>query len=217
MRKGTHHSAETRLAIRLKRLEKSMPPEEFAQFMAADGALKWCPLCKRLLPAGEFFKNKRAWDGLYDRCKECASALASAGHRKRLEDPGYREQRRQRAAEWREAAKADGRMVALNKKYSLKQLYGMSTEQFEAMLAAQRHRCAICLCRFENSRDAHVDHDHATGVVRGLLCTHCNNGLGRFRDNPAALRRAARYVERARSAPPVPADRGRDALWEGAG
>jgi hypothetical protein len=41
-----------------------------------------------------------------------------------------------------------------------------------------------------------VDHDHKSGTIRGMLCQHCNRGLGHFRDNPALLLEAARYLER---------------------
>lgn len=44
-------------------------------------------------------------------------------------------------------------------------------------------------------RDLAIDHDHATGKVRRLLCHHCNTGLGKFFDNPEILRKAADYVE----------------------
>ena len=82
--------------------------------------------------------------------------------------------------------------------------YGLTIEQHDAMLAAQDGRCAICgnPPNPDGVRAAsrlHADHDHVTGRHRDLLCNSCNNGIGRFRDDPALLRAAAEYIERHRS------------------
>jgi hypothetical protein len=76
-------------------------------------------------------------------------------------------------------------------------LYGLSRERFEALLAEQGGGCAICHTADWPGKDnrPHVDHDHATGNVRGILCGGCNNGLGNFADDPARLRAAADYLE----------------------
>jgi len=76
-------------------------------------------------------------------------------------------------------------------------LYGVSPEQYAAMLEAQGGQCAICDSDQwpGKGNSPHVDHEHATGKVRGLLCTNCNNGLGNFGDDPARLRAAADYLE----------------------
>ncbi len=58
------------------------------------------------------------------------------------------------------------------------------------MLVAQGGLCAICRV----APAVHVDHDHATGAVRALLCFSCNGGLGQFKDNPEFLHAAAYYV-----------------------
>jgi hypothetical protein len=72
--------------------------------------------------------------------------------------------------------------------------YGLTPEQFEAMRVAQGGRCAVCAEVPKGS--FHVDHDHVTGVARGLLCGTCNRGLGMFHDSPTLLTKAAWYLER---------------------
>jgi hypothetical protein len=64
----------------------------------------------------------------------------------------------------------------------------------EWMILQQRGVCAICRTR----KALHVDHDHATGRVRGILCFNCNRGIGKFGDDPALLRNAIAYIENAR-------------------
>lgn len=77
--------------------------------------------------------------------------------------------------------------------------YGLTIEQYEDMRLNQLYCCAICGENEANSRDGvlAVDHDHETGKVRGLLCNHCNLGLGHLNDNPKRLRVAADYLEKA--------------------
>src|SRR5580658_1161477 len=73
--------------------------------------------------------------------------------------------------------------------------FGISIEQWDAMLLACDGRCAICSEKFERPNEPHVDHCHQTGVVRGLLCHSCNSGLGHFRDNQQFLIQAASYLK----------------------
>lgn len=70
-------------------------------------------------------------------------------------------------------------------------VYDIGPEVHGRLYAMQRGRCAIC---HVESKALVIDHDHATGEVRGLLCSPCNLGLGQFYDNPTALARAAAYV-----------------------
>lgn len=65
------------------------------------------------------------------------------------------------------------------------------------LIAAQGNRCAICGCPGEDAmrKRLALDHDHATGRIRGMLCLHCNSGLGQFRDDPALLEAAIRYLQ----------------------
>lgn len=72
--------------------------------------------------------------------------------------------------------------------------YQLSPGSVVQMLVEQGGRCGVCRTPITIGR-CHVDHCHVTGVVRGLLCATCNNGLGSFKDDPALLRAAADYLE----------------------
>lgn len=68
--------------------------------------------------------------------------------------------------------------------------YGLTYDQYQAIVAAQSGLCAIC----KETPVAVVDHDHALGRWRGVLCGNCNTGLGMFGDSPDRLRAAADYL-----------------------
>lgn len=75
----------------------------------------------------------------------------------------------------------------------LRAKYGIDLPDFERMLAEQGGACATCR-RVPDGRDLCVDHDHATGKVRGLLCDLCNRTLGQAGDDPDLLDRMAAYL-----------------------
>ncbi|WP_243710566.1 endonuclease VII domain-containing protein [Micromonospora sp. KC213] len=62
--------------------------------------------------------------------------------------------------------------------------------EFQELLAEQGRVCAIC----GGEDPQHLDHDHRTGWVRGILCFNCNGGLGQFRDSPTRLAKAITYL-----------------------
>jgi ribosomal protein L32 len=71
--------------------------------------------------------------------------------------------------------------------------YNMTPEEFDALTAAQQNKCAICGKEFGIP---HVDHDHATGKVRALLCKPCNSMLGMAKDSQAVLQAAIDYLKK---------------------
>ncbi|MFF4581359.1 endonuclease VII domain-containing protein [Streptomyces sp. NPDC001389] len=73
----------------------------------------------------------------------------------------------------------------------LKRSHGITEAQRDEMITAQGGVCVIC----RMAPAEHVDHDHQTGKVRGVLCFSCNAALGQFKDRPDVIRRAAAYVE----------------------
>lgn len=73
----------------------------------------------------------------------------------------------------------------------------MTEADLEALREKQDYRCVLCGAHEDDLvRALHVDHDHATNRVRGLLCFACNTGIGKLNDDPALLRKAADYLER---------------------
>lgn len=82
-----------------------------------------------------------------------------------------------------------------SREHRLMRTYGLARGEYDRRFAEQDGGCAICRKALEDGRNLHVDHDHATGAVRALLCTSCNNLLGRANDDPALLRAAADYLD----------------------
>jgi hypothetical protein len=77
----------------------------------------------------------------------------------------------------------------------LKGVYGITLEQYETMLKHQNGKCQICRKESKGRRLA-IDHDHVTGIVRGLLCVGCNTLIGKLLDSPMRVRNVIRYLER---------------------
>lgn len=73
--------------------------------------------------------------------------------------------------------------------------YGIDAEAFARIAHRQGVRCAGCEVTLDLGRNTHIDHDHVSGVVRGLLCQNCNMALGSAKDSPSTLRRLATYLE----------------------
>jgi len=76
----------------------------------------------------------------------------------------------------------------------LKRLYGITLEQYNALLVEQKGRCAICRKKPKPKRRLHVDHCHRRQVVRGLLCGKCNQALGLLNDDPRVVQPVAAYL-----------------------
>ena len=70
--------------------------------------------------------------------------------------------------------------------------YGITEEQYNNMILYQNNTCAIC--KKPSHKTLHIDHDHQTGNVRGLLCSQCNTGIGFFKEDINALASAIEYL-----------------------
>lgn len=139
---------------------------------------KRCRDCKIEKDSAQFVKNKVCKDGIDTLCKEC--------NRKRVKqwrksNPDKRKLQRKREAR-------------CTKNKDLKRLYGITIEQYEEMLEAQGHVCAICKNPEVFDRLLSVDHCHTTGKIRGLLCCRCNSGIGWLQDSIENLKQAIKYL-----------------------
>ena len=140
---------------------------------------KTCCVCGERKSFSDFYNFKNKSDGKSYRCKVCDDV---AKKKWSSENP-------QRAYE-----STRGR--------NLKYYFGMSLQDYKDMLESQGGKCAICGVTENNTTGDRkdwnfaVDHNHDTRQVRGLLCNHCNRGLGLLRDNAALLRKAADYLEK---------------------
>jgi hypothetical protein len=76
----------------------------------------------------------------------------------------------------------------------VQKVYGLKPGQYGEIYLHQKGVCAICRVATGATRNLSVDHDHKTGLVRGLLCRPCNDLLGHLRDDIEAARRVAGYL-----------------------
>lgn len=120
---------------------------------------------------------KRTTDVYKAHCKECyRKKQIEKYHELPLEKQKYR--RRNRNSEY-------------HREYKLKTKYGLTTEQFSAMIVEQNSSCKICNATLDKPQ---IDHCHKTGKVRGLLCRSCNTSLGLLKENTDTLRSMINYI-----------------------
>lgn len=150
--------------------------------------MRKCAKCGVVLAASEFFAVTDRRSGLSSWCRMCERARQRAWGR------AHRAVATAKARRYRRAhpEKADAREFARG----LRRHYGLTVEQYDAMVVEQSGVCLICMKPPRSGKRLSVDHDHATGEVRGLLCHVCNQGLGYFYDDPELLRLAAAYLLR---------------------
>jgi Recombination endonuclease VII len=164
--------------------------------------MKRCRICNDLKPFDAFCRMKEMRDGYRNDCKECNLAERAAKYRS---DPEMQQRARSRAKQWRidnreqfqatrRAYVASGRYAASSRKSHLKRTFGITPEEYEARLAEQGGGCAVCGRPPKAGKSLHVDHDHDTGYVRGLLCFSCNAALGHFQDDVERIDAALIYV-----------------------
>lgn len=151
--------------------------------------MKICTKCRQAKSKSQFYAHKTCKDGLRPECKECHRRASKARY-KQNPGPFRRRSEKQRKANPTKAAR-------VNRDWRLKK-YGLTEPSFQKMIRSCRGRCQCCGTQFGTSKGSrpHIDHDHTTGKVRGLLCMLCNTGLGAFGDSKSRLRKAINYLDK---------------------
>jgi hypothetical protein len=152
----------------------------------AECTSKICTKCDTNKPISEYGLDSRMRCGHKAMCKSCVAKWARE-HRKR--NPDIRKKQVEYAKQWRAN---NPERHAFNHKTSGLKKYGLTVESYQQLLDSQSGLCAICESVPVNP---HVDHDHDTGKVRGILCGTCNSGIGYLKDNSSIVEKAALYLK----------------------
>lgn len=150
--------------------------------------LKKCSKCKEVKSLASFNKETMRKDGLNTWCKVCCSQWRK--------DNTVKLQATNKRCRERKLAQYQ----ASSRRYVLSQ-YGMTPNDFDTLKAIQNNSCAICGVLEPGGKDHkfHIDHNHETLNIRGLLCHHCNKGLGQLKDCVEILEKAITYLKTAKT------------------
>jgi hypothetical protein len=161
---------------------------------------KKCTKCGEIKVIEEFYKARDMKDGRQSLCKVCKREHSRnwwhADIDKHRDDvkkwhKANREKVLNNVRQWKRNNPDKARAQHLKRKY------GITEEDYQSVLVSQGGVCAICgELELSKTGRLHIDHNHDTGKVRGLLCGQCNKGIGLFKDTPDLLLSAAKYLKR---------------------
>lgn len=159
----------------------------------ASPVAKACSVCLEVKEPTEYFKDKANFDGLGHMCKKCKTLKTYEWREKNKEHYNKTQRDYQKKAYTPEQRYG----------HEIKRRYGCSLERYNEMLVAQEGSCAICKelhnPAIKQGR-LYVDHCHATGEIRQLLCGSCNSMLGYAKDDTRVMLEAVAYVIKHRKA-----------------
>ena len=137
--------------------------------------MRICTECGETKSLDQFWRDRSKKHGRSAKCKPCRTAI----HARYRKANGY-----DRKRYWRNP---EG-----ERERHLIRKYGVTLADYDKMFSAQNGLCAVCGKAQDRAFD--VDHDHKTGIVRGLLCASCNRMIGHAGDLPETLEAGAAYL-----------------------
>jgi hypothetical protein len=147
--------------------------------------LKTCTKCNTAQEISQYPKHSGYKDGHSTWCRKCLRVQADSWRLNNIER--YNAVCRKRSPRYYRRKAND----------KFKDRYGITIEQYEQMSIDQNDRCAICNKHKDDNLKSKlfVDHDHVSSIIRGLLCSDCNTGLGRFHDSIGLLTKTINYLK----------------------
>ncbi len=158
--------------------------------------MKRCKKCGEVKPLDEFHRADGMRDGYRSECKDCSRAIRRAWYAANRQSAianvkRWQQENKEHLHDYRREYRK--RRKAEDREAHLRRTFGITQADYESLLARPGGGCGIC-GRQPVKISLHVDRDHETGEIRGLLCVGCNNALGQFHDDPDLLALAADYV-----------------------
>jgi hypothetical protein len=161
---------------------------------------KRCKVCGLSKSLSEFYRSPGVRDGHRNDCKSCNLSAKAERYRK---DPdaaiartrAWQRDNPERLNAYRRRRRQEPAIQKRERAGHLRRTFGMSLEDYDELLAAQDGRCAVCGRTPRAGAKLHVDHDHVTGAVRGLLCFSCNASLGHLAEDATRIQRLSRYLD----------------------
>jgi Recombination endonuclease VII len=180
---------------------------------------KRCTRCKTNKPLTDFTKESASDDGLSRRCRDCMKFLRDRSrqdreHFNKINRESLAKRRKTKyplvkptggtcnkclktlpaSGFYKNKASSTGRdhwCKTCRLEYQTAYKYSTTPDVIADLRSEADGKCQICMAE---SR-LHIDHDHATGAIRGMLCQQCNMGLGNFKDSTDSLARAIKYLQ----------------------
>src|SRR5690349_19534019 len=150
--------------------------------------MKRCKVCGELKTLDEFYAAAGMRDGNRSDCKTCNNAAHAtryaANPQRNIERvKRWQQENSERLNAYRREYRQRPERKRADRNGHLRRKFGITIDDYERMLEEQGYGCAICGAPEPDGASLHVDHDHESGEVRGLLCFTCNNALGDVQDS----------------------------------
>lgn len=151
---------------------------------------KTCSTCNFIKPLSSFYRHPQAKDKHRGECKSCI--LLKSKDKLINRTPEQLEAR----LRWKKEYNKSPKRKLLIDKYNLAK-YGITIGEYNEMLESQSYSCLICYAKHNPDKKRgrlYVDHVHATGRIRGLLCSNCNTFIGLASEDKDRLLAAINYL-----------------------